>query len=61
MGYPYDLIVELEGELRVIAIQAMNVDDAWRQARQRYSEQVRAVVFSGDCDLTVLPDTFSFK
>ena len=59
MGDPYDLIVELEGELRVFAIQAKNVEDAWRQARRRYSEQVRAVVFCGDCDLNCLPETFA--
>ena len=48
---PYDLVLDVDGQLRTLSIQASGHQHAWRVARDRFSDQVRAVVYVGDEDI----------
>jgi len=45
---PYDLVLLIDGDLQTLSIQASGHRQAWDYARQRFADQVRAVVYRGD-------------
>lgn len=50
MREQYDLVLDVDGDLKTVSIEANGHQHAWCLARQLFSRQVRAVVFRGDDD-----------